>query len=235
MVSLPPTDRTRVTRLQHRQVTDRHVLHEVLDSGLVAHVGLVRRDTAVVLPVGYVRDQDSMLLHGSTGGGLLREAARGGPLTATVTLLDGLVYARSLFDSSMNYRTAVVYGTAVPVEGTAKVAALRLLSDHLMPGRWEEVREPTRQELAATLVLRLPLTEASVKLRAAGTESAPDDGEDRTVWAGVLPLALAAGMPIADPDVPTDLPVPASVTAARARHRGAGPGNDARSTPPDGE
>jgi nitroimidazol reductase NimA-like FMN-containing flavoprotein (pyridoxamine 5'-phosphate oxidase superfamily) len=219
MVSLPPTDRTRVTRLPHRQVTDRHVLHQVLDSGLVAHVGLVRRGAAVVLPVGYARDQDSMLLHGSTGSGLLREAAQGVPLTATVTLLDGLVYARSLFDSSMNYRTAVVYGTAVPVEGTAKLAALRLLSDHLMPGRWEEVREPTRRELAATLVLRLPLTEASVKLRAADSEAEPDDGEDRAVWAGVLPLALAAGPPVADPDVPTAVPVPASVAAARARHR----------------
>ncbi len=233
MVSLPFTHRTRVTRLQHLQVTDRHVLHQVLDGGLVAHVGLVRRGMAVVLPVGYARDQDSMLLHGSTGSGLLREAARGAPLTATVTLLDGLVYARSLFDSSMNYRTAVVYGTAVPIEGTAKVAALRLLSDHLMPGRWGEVREPTGRELAATLVLRLPLTEVSVKLRAAGTESAPDDGEDRTVWAGVLPLALAAGMPIADPDVPTGLPVPTSVTAARTRHRGAAPGNVADSTPPE--
>jgi nitroimidazol reductase NimA-like FMN-containing flavoprotein (pyridoxamine 5'-phosphate oxidase superfamily) len=175
----------------------------------------------VILPVGYARDGDSLLLHGSTGGGLLRQAAAGDPLTVTVTLLDGLVYARSLFDSSMNYRCAMVIGTATPVTGPDKLAAMRLLSEHLMPGRWAEVREPTKRELAATLVLRLPLAEASLKLRAAGAEGEPDDGESREVWAGVLPLRTAAGEPEPDPDVPAGVPVPASLDRARRRHLGA--------------
>lgn len=221
MDALPLTDRTRVTRLPDRQVVDRQVLHEVLDAGLVAHVGVVRDGVPVILPVGYARDGDSLLLHGSTGGGLLRQAAAGLPVTVTVTLLDGLVYARSLFDSSMNYRCAMVIGTAVPVTGPDKLAAMRLLSEHLMPGRWAEVREPTRRELAATLVLRLPLAEASVKLRAAGAEGEPDDGESREVWAGVLPLRTVAGQPEPDPDVPAGVPVPASLDRARRRHLGA--------------
>jgi nitroimidazol reductase NimA-like FMN-containing flavoprotein (pyridoxamine 5'-phosphate oxidase superfamily) len=218
MDQLPVTERTRITRLPYRQVHDRRVLHDVLDAGLVAHVGVVRDGVPVILPVGYARDGDSLLLHGSTGGGLLREAAAGVPVTVTVTLLDGLVYARSLFDSSMNYRCAMVIGTATPVTGPAKVAALRLLAEHLMPGRWDEVREPTRRELAATLVLRLPLAEASVKLRAEGAGGEPDDGESREVWAGVLPLATVAGAPVADPDVPAGVPAPASLDRARERH-----------------
>ena len=221
MDALPLTDRTRVTRLPDRQVVDRQVLHDVLDAGLVAHVGVVRDGVPVILPVGYARDGDSLLLHGSTGGGLLRQAAAGLPVTVTVTLLDGLVYARSLFDSSMNYRCAMVIGTATPVTGPDKLAAMRLLSEHLMPGRWAEVREPTKRELAATLVLRLPLAEASVKLRAAGAEGEPDDGESREVWAGVLPLRTVAGQPEPDPDVPAGVPVPASLDRARRRHLGA--------------
>ena len=220
MDALPLTDRTRITRLPDRQVVDRQVLHEVLDAGLVAHVGVVRDGVPVILPVGYARDGDSLLLHGSTGGGLLRQAAAGLPVTVTVTLLDGLVYARSLFDSSMNYRCAMVIGTATPVTGPDKLAAMRLLSEHLMPGRWAEVREPTKRELAATLVLRLPLAEASVKLRAAGAEGEPDDGESREVWAGVLPLRTVAGQPEPDPDVPAGVPVPASLDRARGRHLG---------------
>ena len=221
MDTLPVDGRTRVTRLPYRQVHDRRVLHAVLDAGLVAHVGVVRDGVPVVLPVGYARDGDSLLLHGSTGGGLLRQAAAGAPLTVTVTLLDGLVYARSLFDSSMNYRCAMVIGTATPVTGPNKLTSLRLLSEHLMPGRWSEVREPTARELAATLVLRLPLAEASVKLRAEGAGGEPDDGESREVWAGVLPLGTAAGEPEPDPDVPAGVPVPASLDRARGRHLGA--------------
>jgi nitroimidazol reductase NimA-like FMN-containing flavoprotein (pyridoxamine 5'-phosphate oxidase superfamily) len=218
MDPLTATDRTRITRLPYRQVHDRRALYDVLDAGLVAHVGVVRDGVPVILPIGYARDGDSLLLHGSTGGGLLREAAAGAPVTVTVTLLDGLVYARSLFDSSMNYRCAVVLGIATPVPGPAKLAALRLLSEHLMPGRWDEVREPTRRELSATLVLRLPLAEASVKLRAESVGTEPDDGESRDVWAGVLPLATVAGTPVAEPDVPAGVPTPASVARARSRH-----------------
>ncbi|PPK92849.1 hypothetical protein CLV92_11221 [Kineococcus xinjiangensis] len=214
MSTLAITDRTRITRLRDRQVPDRRALHDVLDSALVAHVGVVRDGTAVVLPMGCARDGDGLLLHGSSGGGLLRAAATGAEITATVTVLDGLVYARTVFDSSMNYRSAMVVGVAQVLEDDAKVAGLRVLSEHLMPGRWDEVRPPTPRELAATLVLRLPLDEASVKVRS-GAPS--DDAEEpRDVWAGVVPLAVAVGAPLTGPDVPAAVEVPASV---RALHR----------------
>jgi len=151
------------------------------------------------------------VLHGSSGGGMFREGAAGTPVCATVTLLDGLVFARSVFDSSMNYRSAVVMGTATALDGEDKLAALEVISEHVMPGRWSEVRETTRRELAATTVLRLPLDEVSVKVRAAGPSSAPGDGEDRSVWAGVVPLTLRPGAPVPAADVPPHVPVPASV------------------------
>lgn len=224
MDPLPITDRVRITRLADRQVTDRRALYDVLDAGLVAHVAVVRDGAAVVLPLGYARDGDALLLHGSTGGGLLRAAAAGATLTVTVTLLDGLVYARSLFDSSMNYRSVMAIGAAQPLAGEAKLAGLRLLSEHLMPGRWAEVRPPTGRELAATAVLRMPLNEVSGKIRAAGPTTDPDDGEPRDVWAGVLPLALHAGDPVPGEDVAPSVQVPDSVGTARDRHRGpAGP------------
>ena len=220
MEPLPVTPRTRVTRIAHRQVTDRRVLYDVLDAGLVAHVGVVRDGAPVVLPVGYARSGDALLLHGSTGGGLLRAAAHGAPLAVTVTLLDGLVYARSLFDSSMNYRSVMVCGTAQPLTGQDELDGLQALSEHLMPGRWAEVRQPTQRELAATLVLRLPLTEASVKIRAEGATTAPDDGESREVWAGVLPLLVQAGAPRPSADTPDRVVPSASVTRAARRHTG---------------
>lgn len=218
---LPVTDRTRFTRYGHRQVTDRAALHDVLDSALVAHVAVVRETpapAAVVLPIASARDGESLLLHGSTGGGLLRAAAAGQTVTATVTVLDGVVYARTVFDSSMNYRCAVVHGVPTVVPDEEKEEALRVLSEHLMPGRWEEVRRPTRRELAATLVLRLPLDEASVKVRAAGASE--DEAEDPGAWAGVLPLHTAVGAPRAGDDVPSSVPVPASVAAGAQRLAG---------------
>lgn len=211
------TDRTRPTRKPERQVADTAALHAVLDEALVAHVAVVRDGYPVVLPMGCARDGESLLLHGSSGGGLLREAAAGATITAAVTLLDGLVFARSVADASMNYRSAMVVGVATQLRGEEEERALHLLSDHLVPGRWDEVRPSTTRELAATLVLRLPLEEASVKVRAAGPTSSPDDGEDRSVWAGVVPLALRAGEPEAADDVPDGVPVPASVRAAASR------------------
>lgn len=218
MEPLPVTDRTRITRLAQRQVTDRQALYDVLEAGLVAHVGLVRDGMPVVLPIGYARSGDFLLLHGSTGGGLLRAAAAGAPLAVTVTLLDGLVYARSLFDSSMNYRSVMICGTGQVLHGHDKIEGLRQLSEHLMPGRWAEVREPTARELAATLILRLPLDEVSVKIRAYGATTDPEDGEDRDVWAGILPLALRAGTPQPSDDTPGHVTPPQSVHTARHRH-----------------
>ena len=211
------TDRTKLTRLPYRQVTDRSVLHAVLDAGTVAHVGLTTEHGPVVLPIGYARDGERLLLHGSTGGGLLRAAADGAPLAVCVTLLDGLVYARSLFDSSMNYRSVVVFGTATRLHGEEKLAALRLLSDHLMPGRWDEVRPPTAKELAATLVLAVGLDEVSIKVRSGPPSDDEPVPDPHTVWAGELPLRTVAGEPVPAPDVPPGLPVAGSLRTAAGR------------------
>lgn len=219
MEPLPVTEATRITRIAKRQVTDRQVLYNILDAGLVAHVGLVRDGLPVVLPLGYARSGDALLLHGSTGGGLLRAAAQGAPLAVTITLLDGLVYARSVFDSSMNYRSIMVTGTATVLTGEDKAQGLLELSEHLMPGRWAEVRPTTARELAATVLLRLPIEEVSVKVRAEGPTTEPDDGESRQVWAGVLPLTLQAGTPQPSSDTPQHLDPPASVTSAARRHQ----------------
>lgn len=221
MQPLEVPDAVRITRHPERQVTDRQVLYDVLDAGLVAHVGLVRDGLPVVLPLGYARSGDTLLLHGSSGGGLLREAAQGAPLAVTVTLLDALVFARSLLDSSMNYRSVMVRGTATVLTGEDQLDALTVLSEHLMPGRWDEVRPPTPRELAATMVLRLPLDQASVKVRASGAATAADDGEPRQVWAGVVPLAVQAGAPQPSPDTPAWVPTPDSVLRTSQRHPGA--------------
>ncbi|MBO0983638.1 pyridoxamine 5'-phosphate oxidase family protein [Rathayibacter sp. SD072] len=213
MSTLPVTDRTRVTRLRERQSTDRTELYALLDEALIAHVAVVRDGAAIVLPILFARDGDSLLLHGSSGGGLLRAAARGALLTVSVTLVDGLVVARSTFDSSMNYRSAMILGEAEALEGEEKRRALDVLVDRLLPGRAAEVRPTTAREIAATLVLRMPLAEASVKIRAAGPSD--DAGHEDGVWAGVVPLATRTlqPRPAAGVDVGTPLSV-RSFTAA---------------------
>lgn len=219
---LPVDAATRLTRHRERQVTEVERLHEIVDEALVAHVGIVREGRPVVLPFACGRDGDSLLLHGSTGGGLLREGAEA-PVCVTVTHVDGLVFARTTFESSMRYRSAVVHGTAEVLEGEAKRRALDVISERLFHGRPAEVRRPNRKELSATLVLRVPLTAASVKVAAGPLEVDPDDHEPREVWAGIVPLSLRAGDPVAGPDVPDGVPVPESVRRTLARFGPAAP------------
>lgn len=213
------TDKLRIHRLAHRQVTDRQALHDLLDAGVVAHVGIVRDGEPVVLPVAYARDGDDLLIHGSTGAGLLRAAAAGEPIAVTVTVLDGLVVARSAFDNSMNYRSMMAVGRASALTGEQKLHGLRRVTEHVLPGRWEEVRPTSAKELAATIVLRLPLTEVSVKIRSGGPSDGTDDGEDKQVWAGVVPLRTVAAEPVPGDDVPADVAVPPSVRRSAARWR----------------
>ncbi len=208
-------DELRVRRLPEYQSEDRVDLDAILDEALVAHLGVVRDGRPVVLPFACARDGDALLLHGSTGAGVLRQGA-GMEVCVTVTHLDGLVFARSLFESSVHYRCAVVLGIAEVLEGDAKARALEILSDHLLPGRSTELRTSSRKELAATLVLRLPLHRWSVKIGRSDAHD-PADDEPREVWAGVLPLRLAAGDPVPAPDVPDGVAVPASAHRAAAR------------------
>jgi nitroimidazol reductase NimA-like FMN-containing flavoprotein (pyridoxamine 5'-phosphate oxidase superfamily) len=209
MDTLDTTDRTRVTRLRDRQVLDRGALDALLDEALIAHVAVVRDGAAIVLPILFARDGDDLLLHGSSGGGLLREAARGSVLTVAVTLVDGLVVARSAFDSSMNYRSAMILGRAEAVEGPGKARALDLLTERFLPDRSAEIRPSTAREIAATLVLRLPLAEASLKIRAAGPSD--DDAQTPGVWAGTVPLVTRTLPAVPAPGSVSDLP--ASATA----------------------
>jgi len=205
------TDRTTVRRLPEKQVRDRPVLDAVLDAGRVAHVAVRDEDgQPYVVPVAYARDGDTVLFHGSTASRLFRGLADGAPTCLTVTLLDGLVAARSVFESSMHYRSAMVLGTAQVLTGDDKLRALQQVSEHLMPGRWADARQPNRKELAATLVLSLPLDEWSVKV----SDSPPDDAAedlDLPVWAGVLPLREVGGEPVPAPDLRGAPPLPAYV------------------------
>lgn len=212
-----PGPRTRVRRLPEKQVTDRSVLHAVLDAGRVAHVAV--RDGAgqpYVVPVAYARHGRSVLVHGSTGSRLFTALAAGAPTCLTVTLVDGLVAARSVFESSLHYRSVMVLGTARALEGAAKEAGLERITEHLLPGRWADARPPNRQELAATLVLSLPLEEWSVKV----SDRPPADAEedlDLPVWAGVLPLREVAGTPVGAPDLRGPHPVPPYVASWAGR------------------
>lgn len=212
------TDRTRVRRLPDKARTDRRELDEILDAAKVAHVAFVdRTGQPFNLPVGAARDGDRLLLHGSTGSRLFRALAEGARVCVTVTLLDGLVLARSAFESSMHYRSAMVLGSARVV--TDKLAALEAMSEQWMPGRWSQLRPPTAKELAATLVLEVPLEEWSVKVSDAPPEDDPAD-LDAPVWAGVLPLVTTYGEPVPAPDLRGDPPVPEYLRTWRVQSPG---------------
>jgi nitroimidazol reductase NimA-like FMN-containing flavoprotein (pyridoxamine 5'-phosphate oxidase superfamily) len=202
------TERTTVKRLPKRAAYDRETVHRILDEGMVCHVGLVVEGRPCVIPMIYVRLGESICLHGSPASRLLRALAEGAEACLTVTIVDGLVLARSAFHHSVNYRSVVVYGAGVAVEEPErKNAVLRALSDHLIPGRWDEIRGPSEQELKRTLVVAVPIREASAKVRT----GPPLDDEvdlDWPVWAGVIPLRLAVGEPIADPLQPPDAVAP---------------------------
>jgi uncharacterized protein len=212
-LSSPPlssTPRTTLRRHRERGAADRAELYEVLDAGLICHLGVVSDGTPVVLPTAYGRAGDTLYLHGSSANGAF-SAADGQRVCVTVTHMDGLVAARSAFSHSVNYRSAVIFGTATIVKDTdERWQALRLITDHLIPGRWAAVRQPTTKEMAATAVLSLPLTEASVKVRAGMPKDEPED-YDLDVWAGVLPISATFGSPVPDPLLGGEFPVPAHI------------------------
>lgn len=207
--TVPQTDRTTLKRLPKRGVFDRELVYGILDEGFICHVSFSVDGQPFVIPTGYARVNDQLFIHGSQVSRMLRTLAQGVDVCIAVTLVDGLVLARSAFHHSVNYRSVVIFGRANLVEEKeAKLAALFAFSEHVVPGRWDDVREPTDQELKATTVLSLTLSEVSAKVR---TGPPIDDEEDYAlnIWAGVVPLQITAGQPINDPRLPENIPAPA--------------------------
>lgn len=206
---------TRVSRLRDKQRTERAELDGLLDTTHVGHFGLLREGAPVVIPSAVVRDGDSVLLHGSTGSPWLRQLASGAPTSLAVTTLDAIVVARSAFESSFHYRSAVLFGSCTVLDGAVKLRALDVITEALIPGRPAELRRPHERELAATLVLALPIERWSLKVSAGWPEDEPADTAGDT-WAGVVPIHTVYGEPRPVPDLRPGIPIPSSVSQLAA-------------------
>ncbi|RMD75588.1 MAG: pyridoxamine 5'-phosphate oxidase family protein [Bacteroidetes bacterium] len=210
MSEYPRTDRNRVRRLPKRGHYDQETIFSILDDGFVAHVGFCLDGQPFVIPTLYGRKEDRLYLHGAATSRMLQALQQGIPVCLTVTHVDGLVLARSLFNHSVNYRSVVVFGTATLVPDEDKTTALRIISEHVVPHRWEEARQPNDKELKATAIVEVVIEEASAKIR---TGPAGDEPEDLSlpVWAGVVPLRLQYGPPEPDASLDPRMPLPQSV------------------------
>ena len=205
----PPSERTRVVREPQRGVYDRETIYKILDEGLVCHVGFAVDGQPFVIPTMYARVSDAIYFHGSAASRMLRRVSEGVNVSVTVTIVDGLVLARSVFNHSMNYRSVVALGKAALVDAPEeKLVALHAFTEKILPGRWNDARQPNEKELKATSILRLPLTEVSAKMRVGPVQ---DDAEDYAlrVWAGIVPLRLVADAPMRDEKCDPSIPVPA--------------------------
>ena len=217
--ALSTTERTTLHRLRERGATDRSALYGVLNAGLICHLGVIIDGSPVVLPTGYGRIGDTLYLHGSSANRSF-QFAEDQDICVTVTLIDGLVCARSVFHNSMNYRSAVIFGTAKLVtDATERLAAIQAITEHLIPGRWENSRKPTKKELAATSVIALSLDEASVKVRGGGAKDEDEDYE-LDYWAGVLPITQTIGAAEPDPLLREEIEVPPHIAALERRSLG---------------
>lgn len=209
--ALNVTQRSQIKRLPQRGNYEREVVYQILDEGLVCYIGFAIDGQPFVIPTTYGRVGDKLYIHGSPASRMLRSLASGIEVCVTVTLIDGLVLARSAFHHSMNYRSVVIFGTATIVQDAdQKLEALRAFTEHIIPERWAEIRQPSRQEVQGTLVLSLPITEASAKVR---TGMPNDDEADYSlpVWAGVIPLQVTAAAPIADSRLQQGIEIPSYV------------------------
>jgi len=224
MTLIPKTARTTIKRLPQRGQYDRATLYSILDEGLICQVGFVVEGKPIVIPTAYGRINDRLYIHGSPASRMLKTLEQGPEICVTVTLLDGLVLARSAFHHSMNYRSVVVFGAAELVHDPAdKAAALKAFTEHVVPGRWDNLRPMTEAEVRGTTVLALPLSEASAKVRTGPPVDAPADYE-LPIWAGVLPLSVQARRAIADPKLDEEIELPEAIahwsrTSAASAHR----------------
>ena len=202
------TERTKIRRIPKRGSYEREQIYQILDEGFVCHIGFTVDDQPYVIPTAYARSGDDLIVHGSAASRMMRAMAWETDVCVTVTLIDGLVLARSAFHHSMNYRSVVIFGKATLISDPQhKLEALRLFTEHLVPNRWAEIRPPNELELKATTVLSLPLDEASAKIRTGGPN---DDDEDYAlnVWAGVIPLKMTAGKPSGDTHLKEEMEIP---------------------------
>ncbi|MEL7071356.1 MAG: pyridoxamine 5'-phosphate oxidase family protein [Cyanobacteria bacterium J06634_6] len=206
------TKKTQVRRAPKRGHYDFETIASILDEGLVCQVGFVQNEQPIVIPTAYGRVDKQIYIHGASASRMLKSLLTGIDVCVSVTLLDGIVLARSVYHHSMNYRSVVLFGRAQAVnEPAEKMQALKAFTEHVMKGRWDEVRSPSAEELAATCVLSLPIDEASAKIRTGPPIDAEAD-YDLNIWAGVLPLRQVAGVPISDPRLPAEIPVPDAVS-----------------------
>lgn len=225
--SVPPTDRTRLRRKRERGAHDRESLYAVLDAGMICHIGAIVDGSPMVVPTAYGRVGDTLYLHGSVAGRTL-DAAGGAEVCVTVTHLDGVVLAKSLFDHSMNYRSAMIFGRPRVVTDPGELdEGLRALVEQTAPGQWDAARQPSRKDLAATTVLALGLEEASVKVRSGPPGEPEEQDADRPVWTGVLPIHQIWGEPEPDPAMPPDIATPSRFAALAGQ-----PVNDNTDTAP---
>ena len=211
MANFTPTEKTKIRRKPDRGSYDRELIYRILDEAFVCHVAFISDGLPFVVPTNYVRVGDKLYLHGSTASRLMKTLASGAPFCLSVTLLDGIVLSPTATGHSVNYRSVVVMGKAEPVEGeAAKLAAMRDFVEYVIRGRWATVRPPTEQELKGTMVLSVPLVEASAKVR---TGFAVDDDEEYAspAWTGVLPMKWTAQAPVPDPRGNPEIPIPANI------------------------
>ena len=206
-MAFPKTSRSKLKRLAERGHYDREAVYKVLDAGSICHVGIAPEGQPYVIPTLYARMGNEIVFHGAMASRLLKYAQNGGEICITVTLVDGLVLARSLFHHSINYRSVVVFGTGRLLEGQEKLKALEAISEYTLPGRWADARQPNPKELHATRVVAVEIDEASAKIRAGGAVDEPEDYE-LPVWAGVVPLKQVNGNPEPDEQLPPDIPIP---------------------------
>lgn len=209
--SFKKTSLNTVKRLPKRGHYDKETLYSILDSHFICHLGWEERGQPHLIPTAYGRKDDHLFVHGSSKSRMLSTLSDGRPLCMVVTIIDGLVLARSAFHHSMNYRSAVIYGRARELEGDEKMEALRIVSEQILPGRWDEVRLPTEMEMKATTVLAVEIETASAKIRT-GPPADDEADYDLPVWAGLLPLSLIPHPPVQDPAMKYELPVPESVS-----------------------
>ena len=210
-----PSDRTRVNRLPERGAYDRETLDEILDEALICHVGFVQDGEPVVIPTIHARDGDTIYFHGSPASRMLRLMKEGADICVTATIVDGIVAARSVFHHSMNYRSAVVFGRARMVDDEVeRLHAMEMVTEHVLPGRWDEARHPSEIESKGTLLAALPIEEFSVKVRT-GPPSDDEPDYDLPIWAGVIPLTMVPGAPEPDPSLGEGIEVSESLVRFR--------------------